>query len=85
MLVQTVFKRYELKYMITLEQKINICENNGLEYVGCNYKNKLLNIEFYCKKHRSIGLQTMRYGNMKRGICGCRYCEKEKGIVVSKG
>lgn len=71
--------------IVTLEQKINICKMHGLEYVGSNYKDKLLNIEFYCLKHREVGLQTMRYQNMKRGICGCRYCEKEKNEVRSKG
>lgn len=71
--------------LVTLEQKIHICEINGLEYVGSNYKDKLLNIEFYCSKHRDIGVQTMRYQNMKRGICGCRYCEKENSIMKSKG
>lgn len=71
--------------LVTLEQKINICEVNGLEYVGSNYKDKLLNIEFYCLKHRDVGVQTMRYQNMKRGICGCRYCEKENSEIRSKG
>lgn len=71
--------------MVTLEQKIAICSENGLEYAGCNYKDKLLNIEFYCLKHRDIGIQTMRYQNMKRGICGCRYCEKEQNVMKSKG
>lgn len=71
--------------LVTLEQKIAICKNNGLEYVGCNYKDNLLNIEFYCLKHKDVGIQTMRYQNMKRGICGCRYCEKEKSATKSRG
>ena len=29
--------------LVTLEQKIEICTMNGLEYVGCNYKDNLLN------------------------------------------
>ena len=71
--------------LVTLEQKIEICKNNGLQYVGCNYKDNLLNIEFYCLEHKDICIQTMRYQNMKRGICGCRYCEKEKRTTRSKG
>lgn len=73
------------KDMVSIQQKIDICNDNGLEYMGCNYKDNLLNIEFICRKHREIGIQTMRYQNMKRGICGCRYCSKEKGIIKSKG
>lgn len=71
--------------MVSIEKRIQICEQNGLRYVGSNYNNKLLNIEFICLKHPEIGVQTMRYANMKRGITGCRYCAKEKGIVKSKG
>ena len=71
--------------MVSIQQKIDICSENGLEYIGFNYENSLLNIEFICTKHRDIGVQTMRYQNMRRGICGCRYCAKEKGIVKSKG
>jgi hypothetical protein len=71
--------------MVSLQQKMDICSENGLEYVGFNYENNLLNIEFICTKHRDVGVQTMRYQNMRRGICGCRYCAKEKGIVKSKG
>lgn len=73
------------KDLVSLDQKISICKENGLEYVGCNYKDNLLNIEFYCLRHKDIGIQTMRYQNMKRGIYGCRYCSKEKGISKSKG
>lgn len=71
--------------MISIEKRIQICEKNGLKYVGSNYNDKLLNIEFICLKHPEMGVQTMRYANMKRGIVGCRYCAKEKGIVKSKG
>ena len=71
--------------MVPIEKRIEICEQNGLQYVGSNYKDKLLNIEFICSRHQEIGIQTMRYANMKRGIVGCRYCAKEQMAIKSKG
>ena len=71
--------------MVPLQKRIDICEQNGLLYVGSNYNDKLLNIEFVCARHSEIGVQTMRYANMKRGIAGCRYCAKEQMCVQSKG
>lgn len=71
--------------IVSVQQKIDICTSNGLRYIDCNYNDNLLNIEFICLKHEDLGIQTMRYQNMKRGICGCRYCAKEKGVIKSKG
>lgn len=71
--------------MVSEEDRIKLCESKGFIYKGYNYDNHLLNILFICPKHKDVGLQSMRYANMKRDIKGCRYCVEKKAIVKSKG
>ena len=64
-----------------------ICESKGFEYVDTIRKDqKGIYIKFICPKHRNVGIQEMKLGNMKRdNIKGCKYCLDTKKFKYSKG
>lgn len=72
--------------LVQEEDKIKLCESKGFTYIGSHYKDKLLNILFICNRHPEVGVQSMRYQNMKRDfIHGCKYCIDKKDTLFSKG
>lgn len=57
------------------DEAIELCSNLDFEFVDIKRENSTLYIYFICNKHRELGIQKMRKGNMKRGIKGCQYCK----------
>lgn len=57
------------------DEAIELCSNLDFEFVDIKRENSILYIYFICNKHRELGIQKMRKGNMKRGIKGCQYCK----------
>lgn len=51
-----------------------LAESKGFTYVGTRRADGLIYIDFICNKHKDFGVQSMRKGNMKRDIKGCKYC-----------
>lgn len=72
------------KALISDEDIFDLCNKNGFEYVGKDYSRKSLDIKYICKRHRSKGIQIMKYQNMKREIHGCPDCGREDK-PLSKG
>ena len=60
---------------IDKESDRTLCELKGFEYVTTKYEDGLYMIYFICPKHRVLGVQKMRRGNMNREcVHGCQYC-----------
>lgn len=63
------------KSSVTFEEDAKLCELKGFEYVKTELKDDVYYIYFICKKHRTLGIQKMRRGNMNReSVKGCQYC-----------
>ena len=70
-------KRIEFDF----EEDKKVCESFGYIYVGTkrdltNNGRTVICIDFLCKKHKNMGIQTVRKGNMKRGTECCKYCNR---------
>lgn len=62
------------------------CNKKGLIYKGWHRDEGLIYIDYICPKHKTVGIQSMRKGNMERDfIIGCPYCVEIKNIRFSKG
>ena len=64
-----------------LEEDKKVCESFGYIYVGTkreltNKGRAVICIDFLCEKHKDMGIQTVRKGNMKRGAECCKYCSR---------
>lgn len=59
---------------ITDDELSSLCKKHNFIYVGNRYENKKLYVDFICKKHKELGVQSMEYQNMKRDLKGCKYC-----------
>lgn len=65
---------------------MEICKNKGFKYVGLYKEDGYYYIQYICKKHQEVGVQSMRKWNMNRdNIQGCPYCFDTKKFVFSKG
>lgn len=63
------------KSTVTFEEDAKLCELKGFEYIKTELENDVYYIYFVCKKHRMLGIQKMRRGNMNRdSVKGCQYC-----------
>lgn len=51
-----------------------MAESKGFEFNAIYKKNNKVVVDFICKKHVELGVQTMAYNNMRRNIKGCKYC-----------
>ena len=59
----------------TEEDDRKLCEEKGFEYISTQKINGIYYINFICNKHRQLGIQHMRRGNMNRDMVqGCQYC-----------
>ena len=56
-------------------EAIELCLSLDFEFVDIKRENGIIYIYFICNKHRDLGVQKMRKGNMKRNIKGCQYCK----------
>ena len=56
------------------EEDKRLAESKGFTYVKTRRENGIIYIDFICNNHKDLGIQSMRKGNMKRGISGCQYC-----------
>lgn len=60
---------------ISENEDMQLCEVKGFEYVKTEKKDGIYTIFYYCPKHKDLGLQSMRRGNMNRdGVNCCQYC-----------
>lgn len=57
------------------DEAVELCSSLDFEFVDIKRENSILYIYFICNKHRDLGVQRMRRGNMKRDIKGCQYCK----------
>lgn len=57
------------------EEAIGLCNGLDFEFVDIKREDGIIYIYFICNKHRDLGIQRMRKGNMKRDIKGCQYCK----------
>lgn len=68
-------RRLDLNNPTLIQECKSLCESKDFEFVDIIRENSKLYIRFYCNKHRDLGLQKMKKGNMEReGIIGCQYC-----------
>lgn len=56
-------------------EAIELCDKHDFEFVDIKREDGIIYIYFICNKHRDLGVQRMRKGNMKRDIKGCQYCK----------
>lgn len=56
-------------------EAIELCSSLDFEFVDIKREDSIIYIYFICNKHRDLGVQKMRKGNMKRNIKGCQYCK----------
>ena len=69
-----------------IKQCQNICNNKGFKYIETYKSDGRIYIKYICPKHKEIGVQYMRKGNMNRSnIVGCPYCLDTKKYKFSKG
>lgn len=59
------------------ESDKQITESKGYEYVTTRRDGNLVVIDCICPKHRELGIQTIRYNNMKRDGQKCQYCRNK--------
>lgn len=60
---------------VTSKDDKELCEVKGFEYVRTEKIDGVYTIFFYCPKHKDLGIQSMRRGNMNRdSVNGCQYC-----------
>lgn len=59
------------------EEDAECCKNHDFTYVDTIRENGIIYIQFICNKHRDMGIQKMRRGNMHRDIKGCKCCRGE--------
>ena len=57
------------------EEAIELCDKLDFEFVDIKREDGIIYIYFICNKHRDLGVQRMRKGNMKRDIKGCQFCK----------
>lgn len=52
-----------------------LCESRGFEYVDTVVENNIVYIDMICPRHRHVGVQRVKKGNLKRdNTCYCVYC-----------
>lgn len=63
------------------EQNKQLCLNNDCEYIKTKrVKQENVNVicvDFICNKHSEYGVQTIRLGNLKKGVKICKYCNRK--------
>ena len=57
------------------EEAIDLCNRLDFEFVDIKREDGIIYIYFICNKHKELGIQRMRKGNMKRDIKGCKFCK----------
>ena len=63
------------KAKIDEEYDKRLCEQHGFEYVNTIIENHIVWIEIICPKHRYVGIQRIKKGNLKRETThACVYC-----------
>lgn len=66
------------KSKITENEDRELCSIKGFEYIKTEIENGIPFIYFVCKKHKMLGVQKMRRGNMNReSVNGCQYCSNK--------
>ena len=70
----------------SIAEDIRMCKKRNLKYVESVRIDGLIYIGFVCDKHKKVGIQYTRRGNMKRSeVEGCKYCLDKKKFKFSKG
>lgn len=63
------------KSKVTEEEDRALCDLKGFDYVKTKIEDGIPYIYFICRKHKMLGIQKMRRGNMNREqVNGCQYC-----------
>lgn len=78
-----------LKKRVLEEDVIQLCKKHNFIFNHISIENSKSFVYFICKNHKQAGIQKMTYQNMRRDICGCRYCrynisKKSKGEATIK-